>query len=67
MVDDAPGLFFCGLSFQFAFASMVFMGVGRDADFVAVPHRRADSHHGRGGRLIARLPHRVVRTILRER
>ena len=35
MVDDAPGLFFCGLSFQFAFASMVFMGVGRDADFVA--------------------------------
>ena len=35
VVDDAPGLFFCGLSFQFAFASMVFMGVGRDADFVA--------------------------------
>jgi len=35
VVDTAPGLFFCGLSFQFAFASMVFMGVGRDADFVA--------------------------------
>jgi putative flavoprotein involved in K+ transport len=35
VVADAPGLFFCGLSFQFAFASMVFMGVGRDADFVA--------------------------------
>jgi len=35
VVDDAPGLFFCGLSFQFAFASMVFMGVGRDADHVA--------------------------------
>ena len=35
VVDDAPGLFFCGLSFQFAFASMVFMGVGRDADYVA--------------------------------
>ena len=35
VVDDAPGLYFCGLSFQFAFASMVFMGVGRDADFVA--------------------------------
>jgi len=35
VVDEAPGLFFCGLSFQFAFASMVFLGVGRDADFVA--------------------------------
>jgi putative flavoprotein involved in K+ transport len=35
VLDAAPGLFFCGLSFQFAFASMVFMGVGRDADFVA--------------------------------
>jgi putative flavoprotein involved in K+ transport len=35
VVDAAPGLFFCGLSFQFAFASMVFPGVGRDADFVA--------------------------------
>ena len=35
VVDDAPGLFFCGLSFQYAFASMVFMGVGRDADYVA--------------------------------
>lgn len=31
----APGLFFCGLSFQFAFSSMLFMGVGRDADHVA--------------------------------
>jgi putative flavoprotein involved in K+ transport len=35
VVDDAPGLFFCGLSFQYAFASMVFPGVGRDADYVA--------------------------------
>ena len=35
VVDEAPGLFFCGLSFQFAFSSMVFPGVGRDADFVA--------------------------------
>jgi putative flavoprotein involved in K+ transport len=35
VVDAAPGLFFCGLSFQFAFSSMVFPGVGRDADFVA--------------------------------
>lgn len=35
VVDGAPGLFFCGLSFQFAFSSMVLPGVGRDADFVA--------------------------------
>ena len=30
-----PGLFFCGLSFQFAFSSMVLLGAGRDADHVA--------------------------------
>jgi putative flavoprotein involved in K+ transport len=35
VVDDAPGLFFCGLSFQFAFSSMVLPGVGRDADHIA--------------------------------
>ncbi|MFE3444184.1 flavin-containing monooxygenase [Nocardia sp. NPDC059180] len=35
VVDDAPGLFFCGLSFQYAFSSMVFPGVGRDAEYVA--------------------------------
>ncbi|MFD4291744.1 flavin-containing monooxygenase [Rhodococcus sp. NPDC058532] len=32
---DVPGLYFCGLSFQYAFSSMVFPGVGRDADYVA--------------------------------
>jgi putative flavoprotein involved in K+ transport len=35
VVDSAPGLFFCGLSFQYAMSSMVFPGVGRDADYVA--------------------------------
>lgn len=35
VVDEVPGLFFCGLSFQFAFSSMVFPGVGRDAAYVA--------------------------------
>jgi putative flavoprotein involved in K+ transport len=35
VVDGAPGLFFCGLSFQYAFASMVFPGISRDADYVA--------------------------------
>ncbi|MGH3507878.1 MAG: NAD(P)-binding domain-containing protein, partial [Nocardioidaceae bacterium] len=35
VVDQAPGLFFCGLSFQYAFSSMIFPGVGRDADYIA--------------------------------
>jgi putative flavoprotein involved in K+ transport len=33
--DEAPGLFFCGLSLQYAFSSMAFLGVGRDAEFIA--------------------------------
>ena len=35
VVDEAPGLFFCGLSFQYAMSSMVFPGISRDADHVA--------------------------------
>jgi len=35
VVESVPGLFFCGLSFQFAFSSMVLPGVGRDAAYVA--------------------------------
>jgi putative flavoprotein involved in K+ transport len=35
VVDEVPGLFFCGLSFQYAMSSMVFPGVSRDADHVA--------------------------------
>jgi putative flavoprotein involved in K+ transport len=35
VVEAAPGLFFCGLSFQYAFSSMVLLGVGRDAEYVA--------------------------------
>ncbi|WP_165821133.1 hypothetical protein [Nocardioides gansuensis] len=31
VVDSAPGLFFYGLSFQYALSSMVLPGVGRDA------------------------------------
>ncbi|QNE21859.1 SidA/IucD/PvdA family monooxygenase [Kribbella qitaiheensis] len=31
----APGLYFCGLCFQFAFSSMVVAGAGRDAEYVA--------------------------------
>ena len=32
---DVPGLYFCGLAFQYAFSSMVLPGVGRDAAYVA--------------------------------
>jgi putative flavoprotein involved in K+ transport len=35
VVEAVPGLFFCGLSFQYAFSSMVLLGVGRDAAYVA--------------------------------
>jgi putative flavoprotein involved in K+ transport len=35
VVGAAPGLYFCGLSFQYAFSSMVFPGISRDADYVA--------------------------------
>lgn len=33
--SHAPGLYFCGLSFQYAFSSMLLPGVGRDAAHVA--------------------------------
>jgi putative flavoprotein involved in K+ transport len=35
VVDAAPGLYFCGLSFQYAASSMILPGVGRDAEYVA--------------------------------
>jgi putative flavoprotein involved in K+ transport len=35
VVADAPGLFFCGLCFQYSFSSIVLPGVGRDAAYVA--------------------------------
>lgn len=35
VVTGAPGLFFCGLSFQFGFSSMLVGGAGRDAEHVA--------------------------------
>ena len=43
VVPDAPGLFFCGLAFQYAFSSMVLPGVGRDAEYVA---KRIDARVG---------------------
>jgi putative flavoprotein involved in K+ transport len=35
VVPEAPGLFFCGLAFQYAFSSTVLPGVGRDAAYIA--------------------------------
>ncbi len=35
VVATVPGLYFCGLAFQYAFSSMVLLGVGRDAAYVA--------------------------------
>lgn len=35
VVAEAPGLFFCGLAFQYAFSSMLLPGVGRDASYLA--------------------------------
>jgi putative flavoprotein involved in K+ transport len=42
VVDEAPGLFFCGLQFQFAASSMLIHGAGRDAAHVAsrILHRQ---------------------------
>jgi putative flavoprotein involved in K+ transport len=50
VVKDAPGLYFCGLSFQFGFGSMVLPGVGRDAAYVA------DRIAGRGVRAVPAAP-----------
>jgi putative flavoprotein involved in K+ transport len=35
VVESAPGLYFCGLSFQYSFTSMLLPGIGRDAEHVA--------------------------------
>ena len=34
VVAEAPGLYFCGLSFQYSFSSMLLAGAGRDAAYV---------------------------------
>jgi putative flavoprotein involved in K+ transport len=35
LVPSAPGLYFTGLAFQYAFSSMLILGAGRDAEYVA--------------------------------
>ena len=34
VAEDVPGLYFCGLAFQYAFPSMLLAGAGRDAEHV---------------------------------
>lgn len=34
VVDDAPGLYFMGLAFQYSFGSMLFVGIEKDARYV---------------------------------
>ncbi len=46
VVADAPGLFFCGLAFQYSFSSMLLAGVGRDAAYVV--DRLVARSRGRG-------------------
>lgn len=43
VVDGVPGLYFAGLPFQYAYASMLILGAGRDGEYVArhlAAHRR---------------------------
>jgi putative flavoprotein involved in K+ transport len=50
VVSAAPGLFFCGLAFQYAFSSTVLPGVGRDAAYIA---NQIESRVGRSFTLAA--------------
>jgi putative flavoprotein involved in K+ transport len=50
VVPEAPGLFFCGLAFQYAFSSMILPGVGRDAQYLA---KRIDARVSRSPALAA--------------
>ncbi len=54
VVPSAPGLYFTGLAFQYSFSSMLILGAGRDAEYVAKQiaahrgrERRADHQHAR--------------------
>jgi putative flavoprotein involved in K+ transport len=43
VVESAPGLYFAGLAFQYSFSSMLILGAGRDAEYVA-KHIAARAH-----------------------
>ena len=61
VVADSPGLFFCGLSMQYSFSSMVLPGVGRDADHVAGRIEARHQAHERLGRPPVHRPKRSRR------
>ena len=54
VVPEAPGLFFCGLAFQYAFSSMLLAGVARDAGYIA---KQIDERVGRSLPLAAQVSH----------
>ncbi|HTE65819.1 MAG TPA: NAD(P)-binding domain-containing protein [Candidatus Binatia bacterium] len=56
VVPSAEGLYFVGLAFQYAFASMLVGGVGRDADYVArhIAKRIAAQQPGPGATALGR-------------
>ena len=60
VVDAAPGLYFVGLAFQYAFSSMLVGGAGRDAAYVVkqLAARSATACSGSGRR---RRPNRRTR------
>jgi putative flavoprotein involved in K+ transport len=47
VVEAAPGLYFVGLAFQYAFSSMLVGGAGRDAEYVV---RHLNARTGRSGK-----------------
>jgi putative flavoprotein involved in K+ transport len=49
VVERSPGLYFCGLAFQSAFASMLVGGAGRDAEHVAKQISRRATSAARAG------------------
>ncbi len=51
VVPNAPGLYFTGLAFQYAFASMLVGGAGRDAEYVARHIAKRSSASSRGKQL----------------
>jgi putative flavoprotein involved in K+ transport len=55
VVESSPGLYFVGLPFLYAFASMLIGGVGRDAERVAEHIAAADRAAARGPRTDDRL------------
>ena len=61
VVADFPGLFFCGLSMQYSFSSMVLPGVGRDADYVADRIEARSQAHEKLGRRPLHRPKRSRR------